>query len=227
MIKHHPSQELLASYVEASLPVSLSAAIAMHVEMCPECAAKVATLTDQQAENCFESSVIKNEEATTDIDLDFDNLDIDSMISAITAHDDIDVPSTPVQKTLNIKGKSVVLPRAISNIPTTSWSNIGKLSRARLELDEGKVRSSLLNIEPGGSVPEHTHKGYEVTLLLEGSFKDDMGEYFPGDFIMLDGEHTHHPVSDKGCLCFTVSDDAQHFTQGINKLLNPIAQFLY
>ncbi len=225
MIKHHPSQELLASYVEAELPVSLSAAIAMHVEMCPVCAEKVATITDERAEISFE--VASGKPTDSKLENEAIDLDLDAMISAITASDDIEQSKTPEQKTISIKGKNIVLPRAISNIPTTSWSNIGKLSRARLALDEGKVRSSLLNIEPGGSVPEHTHKGYELTLLLSGSFKDDMGEYVAGDFIMLDGEHTHQPVSEKGCLCFTVSDDAQHFTQGINKLLNPIAQFLY
>ncbi|GLX84605.1 anti-ECF sigma factor ChrR [Thalassotalea loyana] len=226
MIKHHPSEELLASYVEASLPVSVSAAIAMHIEMCPHCAAKVETLTDQRAEACFEVNDEQINESSTGT-AEFGELDYDAMIGEITEQNDVATHSVPEQKTLNIKGKSVVLPRAISNIPTTGWSNIGKLSRARFQLDEGKVRSSLLNIEPGGSVPEHTHKGYELTLLLSGSFKDDMGEYVAGDFIMLDGEHTHHPVSEEGCLCFTVSDDAQHFTQGINKLLNPIAQFLY
>ena len=225
MIKHHPSEEFLNEYVEASLPVSMSAAVAMHIEMCSECAAKVATLTDQKAEACFEGIHSKHTEHADIADVvDFD---IDSMINAITVNDAIEEVKATPKTTINIKGKSVVLPRAISNMPTSSWSNIGKLSRSRIELDEGKVRASLLNIEPGGSVPEHTHKGFELTLLLSGSFKDDMGEYVAGDFIVLDGEHTHQPVSDDGCLCFTVSDDAQHFTQGINKLLNPIAQFLY
>ncbi|MFQ3312714.1 MAG: putative transcriptional regulator, partial [Colwellia sp.] len=33
--------------------------------------------------------------------------------------------------------------------------------------------------------------------------------------------------STNGCLCFTVANDALHFTQGINKLLNPIGSFIY
>jgi putative transcriptional regulator len=85
----------------------------------------------------------------------------------------------------------------------------------------------LLHIQPGGSVPEHTHNGFELTVLIAGDFSDDQGEYVPGDFIMLDKKHQHHPVSEKGCLCFTVANDSLHFTQGINKLLNPIGTFIY
>jgi putative transcriptional regulator len=82
-------------------------------------------------------------------------------------------------------------------------------------------------MEPNGSVPQHTHKGFELTLLLEGSFHDEEGEYVKGDFIMLDGQHLHNPISSSGCLCYTVANDSMHFTQGINKLLNPIGSFIY
>ncbi len=105
--------------------------------------------------------------------------------------------------------------------------HIGKLSRARVQLDENEIHTSLLYIEPGGGVPEHTHKGFELTVLLEGSFEDEQGEYVKGDFIMLDSSHQHQPISKQGCLCYTVANDALHFTQGINKLLNPIAGFIY
>jgi putative transcriptional regulator len=96
-----------------------------------------------------------------------------------------------------------------------------------VQLDENEIHTNLLHIEPGGSVPEHTHKGFELTLLLEGSFVDEKGTYVKGDFILLDGNHQHHPVSEGGCLCYTVANDAMHFTQGINKLLNPIGSFIY
>jgi putative transcriptional regulator len=101
------------------------------------------------------------------------------------------------------------------------------LARTRIQLDETEIHTNLLHIEPGGSVPEHTHKGFELTVLLEGSFHDDHDKYVKGDFIMLDSSHQHHPVSPEGCLCYTVANDALHFTQGINKLLNPIGSFIY
>ena len=94
-------------------------------------------------------------------------------------------------------------------------------------MDEGEIHTSLLQIQPGGMIPEHTHKGFEVTLLLDGEFSDDMGSYEAGDFIMLDGTHQHNPKTEDGCLCLTVVSDALHFTQGFGKLLNPFGSLLY
>ena len=63
--------------------------------------------------------------------------------------------------------------------------------------------------------------------MLAGTFADEQGEYVAGDFIMLDKRHQHQPATEHGCLCYTVANDALHFTQGINKLLNPIGAFIY
>jgi putative transcriptional regulator len=54
-----------------------------------------------------------------------------------------------------------------------------------------------------------------------------MGTYHEGDFIWLDGKHTHNPITKEGCLCLTVASDSLHFTQGLTKILNPIGKFIY
>ena len=152
---------------------------------------------------------------------------MENMIDMITESNEIDLAIEVQDKIISVQGKQYKLPRALSNMALGKWTSVGKIARARMALDEEPIRASLLQIQPGGSVPEHTHKGFELTLLLEGHFKDDMGEYGPGDFIMLDGENTHSPITEDGCLCYTVANDAQYFTQGINKLLNPIGNFIY
>ena len=118
-------------------------------------------------------------------------------------------------------------PNVLRNMSLGKTAQIGKLSRARILLDEGEIHTNLLHIGAGGSIPEHTHKGFELTLLLAGTFADEQGEYVQGDFIMLDKRHQHQPATELGCLCYTVANDALHFTQGINKLLNPIGSFIY
>ncbi|WP_068545924.1 ChrR family anti-sigma-E factor [Thalassotalea crassostreae] len=223
MIKHHPSIELLTAFSVGDLPASLSAAVAMHNDFCPTCKQKSAQLNERNAEQLFEAG----EEQLNEKDFDAASINIDELIASITSNDDIDVSEPNIAKTINIKGKEYRLPRAIMNMPMSNPTSFGQLTRARMDLGEGEIHSSLLEIAPGGSVPEHTHKGYEVTLLLEGHFNDELGDYVPGDFIMLDGEHTHNPMTKDGCLCFTVASDALHFTKGINKLLNPIASFIY
>lgn len=225
MIKHHPKFELIQSFVDGDLPASLSAAIAIHADMCPQCQQQIANLTDQVAEVSFEEAFL--DRFIVDEQQSVDAFDIEDMIAQITLSDDIDKVEPRVEKTVLFNNKHYILPAALNNMSLGKTSQIGKLSRTRIQLNENEIHTSLLQIEPGGGVPQHTHKGFELTLLLDGSFNDERGEYVKGDFIMLDGTHTHNPTSAKGCLCYTVANDALHFTQGINKLLNPIGSFIY
>lgn len=128
---------------------------------------------------------------------------------------------------IEVSGQRIALPNAIKSLALKEWQGLGKISRARINLDDETRRTSLLHIDKGGSVPHHTHKGFEITLLLQGSFEDEMGTYHAGDFIWLSGEHTHNPVTQEGCVCLTVSSDALHFTQGVSQLFNPLGKLIY
>ncbi len=68
----------------------------------------------------------------------------------------------------------------------------GKVFTSTIDIDE-ECRVSLLYINKGVQVPQHTHKGFESTLVLHGSFQDENGEYHAGDFIREDGETKHAP----------------------------------
>lgn len=249
MIKLHPKGSLLSSFVEGSLPASLSVVIASHVEMCPECQKQVEYLTEQAANTCFgessrsatQSGLEPQVERLCEEIMDFDS-DVEaslndselSMLEAITsATEDVEHVAETVDlaaitdKEIEVSGAKFKVPRALRNIEIKPFQGLGKLSRSRLNIEDGDLRTSLLHIDKGGSVPTHTHKGFEVTLLLQGSFEDEMGVYQAGDFIWLDAEHTHQPVTKTGCVCLTVSNDAIHFTKGVSQLLNPIGQFIY
>ncbi|WP_440873901.1 ChrR family anti-sigma-E factor [Thalassotalea sp. PLHSN55] len=228
MIKHHPKLALIQSFVDGELPASLSAGIAIHADMCPVCQEKIAQLTEQMASASFEQAFLHTFAVEDGDDIaQVAEPDFEQMLAEITESDQQDAVVAKPLKQVSLGGEQYTLPKALTHVELAGSANIGKLTRARCQLNEGEIHSSLLHISPGGSVPEHTHKGFELTVLLAGSFSDDSGEYVAGDFIMLDGNHTHHPVSEKGCLCFTVANDALHFTQGINKLLNPIGSFIY
>ncbi|MDX2368904.1 MAG: ChrR family anti-sigma-E factor [Colwellia sp.] len=228
MIKHHPKFELLQSFVNGELPASLSAGIAIHADMCPVCQEKISQLTEQLSYASFEEVTLDRfivEEADTLQNAD--DVSFEQAIAAITESSDIDIIEPKIEKNITFKDQVYSLPSLLNNMVLGKTANIGKLARARIQLDENEIHSSLLHIEPGGSVPEHTHNGFELTVLIAGTFSDEAGEYEAGDFIMLDKQHQHHPISEKGCLCFTVANDSLHFTQGINKLLNPIGTFIY
>lgn len=233
MIKHHPKFELIQAFVNGELPASLAAGIAIHADMCAVCQQKIAQFTEQVAAVSFEeeyldlftvddSRALENSALESNAEIDFEQ-----MIATIVESPAVEVSVPKVEKTIEFKGDIYNLPLALNSMKLSKTAHIGKLSRTRVQLNEGEIHTSLLRIEPGGGVPEHTHKGFELTVLLAGSFHDESGEYVKGDFIMLDGSHQHHPMSTNGCLCYTVANDALHFTQGINKLLNPIGSFIY
>ncbi|KGJ91489.1 ChrR family anti-sigma-E factor [Colwellia psychrerythraea] len=228
MINHHPKFELIQAFVNGDLPASLSAGVAIHADMCPVCQQTIAQITEQVAEASFEEEyldrfIVDDIEALDAVAV----IDFDHMIDDIVESSDISVALPKVEKTISFNDKTYTIPTALSNMELGKHAHIGKLTRSRIQLNENEIHTSLLHIQPGGGVPEHTHKGFELTVLLEGSFHDESGEYVKGDFIMLDSSHQHHPISTNGCLCYTVANDALHFTQGINKLLNPIGSFIY
>lgn len=230
MITHHPKHELLNAFVEGELPASLSAAIAVHVELCDICAKNIQHITKDAAANIFSEdiSIYNSSAGNTDIDKHSKNQDVfDAMIDSITDDESIseDIQFEPLE--IEIKGTTYPLPSALRSISMMGWQRMGELSRARLNLNEGPIHSSLLHIDKNGKVPSHTHKGFELTLLLEGSFEDERGTYVKGDFIWLTNEVTHTPHTKEGCLCLTVADDALQFTQGLSKMLNPIGRFIY
>ncbi|WP_281556334.1 ChrR family anti-sigma-E factor [Thalassomonas sp. RHCl1] len=228
MIRHHPKETLLKAFAGGELAASLSAAIAIHVDMCPLCQEKTAAITREQAMKSFGREALSADINSSGVDsCQQAETDYDDMIQVIVADEQIAPVPLRIPKKITLHGQEFTLPQAIANLQLGKFRHLGKLSRARLLLGEGPIHTSLLHLQPGGSVPEHTHKGYELTLLLAGEFHDEQGSYVPGDFMMLDGRHTHTPVSEQGCLCYTVVSDALHFTQGINKLLNPIAALIY
>ncbi|TQF67421.1 ChrR family anti-sigma-E factor [Pseudoalteromonas luteoviolacea] len=216
MIKYHPSKQLMQKHILGELPAGLSVAISAHIELCDQCGKEFDMLEAKQASSVFSESVENDNQC-----------EFEAMMESITEmsmFDDL-VPQSP--EFFEYQDKQVQLPRAIAALKLGSFINAGKVSRARFELEEGPLRSSLLHIKPGGEIPEHTHTGFELTLLLDGTFEDESGEYVPGDFIMLDGRHNHTPKTKDGCLCFTLVDNALHFNKGLSKLLNPIGKLIY
>lgn len=218
MIKHHPSEDILAQFASGELPAAVSVAVAIHVEMCSCCQEKVAKYTEQAA------NLNLAQQESEDSML---SLDLDDMFAQITQDSSLESVPMKVSSKLKWGDNEIVVPNALQQLEFGDWTGLGKVNRSRVKLDDDSNRSSLLHIEAGGEIPEHTHTGQELTVLLSGSFKDQMGEYHRGDFIWLNADHKHQPVSEEGCLCFAVVTDPLHFTEGFSRLLNPIGKLIY
>jgi anti-sigma factor ChrR (cupin superfamily) len=83
---------------------------------------------------------------------------------------------------------------------------------AELYKDERSGASAaLLRYSPGARVPRHEHPGYEHILVLEGSQRDEHGEYTAGTFVVNPPGTSHSVESPSGCLVLIVWQQPIHF----------------
>ena len=80
----------------------------------------------------------------------------------------------------------------------------------------------LIKMEPGSSVPLHSHGGKEYILVLQGSFRDEYGTYSTGDIQINDQKIKHTPIAcnDEGCVCLTITERDVIFFGRFGSFLN-------
>ena len=233
MIRFHPSTDLLESYVEGSLNSSVSLMVSAHCDMCEQCRSFVERQTEVLAETILDGVD----------DASFASGEFYDMLSSITQQpsarplDEAEskLPhlnrASGVKSTIELDGRTFNLPRTLRRYvdKTGNWTGlVGKLWQAPVELGNQGV-ANFIYMGRGGSVPEHTHRGTEYTLVIDGEFSDGLEKYDTGDFIYMDGDKTHSPKSDasEGCLVFSIVDQPLHFTSGFARLLNPFSHLFF
>lgn len=67
---------------------------------------------------------------------------------------------------------------------------------------------SFYRIRPGRAILEHTHEGFELSLVLHGAFSDVRGRFGRGDISVADDSLDHRPIAESGehCIVFAVTD---------------------
>ena len=222
MISFHPKFTDLQIFSAGNCEPAIAIMISAHVDMCPQCQHDCIDIQAEMAGEIFTKT-------PTFAPLDNQYL---KMMSNITDLPISDI-TAPVAKNTSIEldGKFFELPRALRRHVknTGNWSRlVGKLWQAPVDLgDIGKA--NFIYMEKGGRVPEHTHKGTEMTLVIDGQYGDGIAEYDCGDFTVMNGKHNHlpHSEADDGCLVFTIVDQPLHFTAGIARLLNPFSHLFF
>ena len=90
--------------------------------------------------------------------------------------------------------------------------------------DDEKVQ--LLRARPGASIPQHTHEGVEMTLVLQGCLEDGGVAYRKGDVAINDEDDDHRPRvrGDEMCYCLIVQRGDLHFTGRFSRFLNYLGE---
>nr|WP_070960686.1 ChrR family anti-sigma-E factor [Hyphomonas sp. Mor2] len=103
---------------------------------------------------------------------------------------------------------------ALASFQSNKWQALSSGIR-RLKLDaNSQAEVELYRIEPGCTVPRHSHKGSEFTLVVSGGFSDESGSFGPGDISVKGPEDTHQPTGDMDGVCYAlaVRDGGLKFT---------------
>ena len=70
--------------------------------------------------------------------------------------------------------------------------------------DENGPSAALLKYDPGATVPEHEHVGYEHILVLQGSQIDENGVHSVGELTVNPPGTRHSVASPHGCIVYAV-----------------------
>ena len=72
-------------------------------------------------------------------------------------------------------------------------------------------------------MPDHGHRGTELTLVLQGAFTDATDHFGAGDIEVANEELDHTPVADIGadCICLAATDAPLRFRGLMPRIAQP------
>jgi putative transcriptional regulator len=208
-IRHHLTDDLIMGYSAGTLPEAVNLIIATHVSLCDDCRAAV------EAHDALGGAVLDATEAET-----LDESCLDATLAMIRAMDapaprDITMPRDAV-------APAPLLDYIGGSLEAVKWRPVGMGVKQAILKTSPDATARLLYIPAGTAMPDHGHRGLELTLVLQGAFQDDEGYFARGDIEIADAELHHTPVADisQDCICLAVTD-APLRLKGLARLAQP------
>jgi len=211
MIKFHPDLDLMTEYCAGSLPLAQSTCLSVHIGFCGRCQRVVCQLSDVGA------SLFEQWEPVPVSDV---------LLQGVLARLDDEPPlqyaaAAPVES----GSAPAILQRLMKgDFSDLVWKSIGRTLRiSYLKTGDPKFELALYHIKAGGRIPEHGHRGSEMTLVLDGGFSDAKGSYHKGDFVYRSEGDIHAPTAfqSEDCICIAVVDAPLKFTNWKFRWMNP------
>tara|TARA_Y100001970_G_scaffold166351_1_gene203463 strand:- start:29801 stop:30439 length:639 start_codon:yes stop_codon:yes gene_type:complete len=114
------------------------------------------------------------------------------------------------------------LTKVVGNLDDLTWKPVYKGFKEFSLPVKDRDDIKLIKMDPGISVPLHSHNGKEYILVLDGSFCDEYGEYKKGDLQINDQQIRHNPTSSKneGCICLSITENDVVFFGRLGSILN-------
>ncbi len=211
---HHADDATLMAYAAGAVTEGFSLVIAAHLEQCPRCRSRVADAESLGGE--LISSLPKAEMSGGGLEAVWARIDAETQ------------PEYPTPaKAKAVSGlPGVLAPYLPDGLEGVRWRTLapGIRQHQLKDVESGRGTVRLLSIAPGTTMPHHTHGGSELTLVLQGSFTDEIGRFQAGDLADLDSSVHHQPVADTDvpCICLIATDQRLKFSDALSRMLQPI-----
>ncbi len=209
MSNFHPELDILTEYAAGTLPLAQSACVSLHVNQCRQCQRTAGQLEELGA------GLLESLEPVAVGD---------TQLNAVLARLDEEKPLEYTRERER-DGTPAILQRLMrGDFSDLSWKKIGSALRiSYLKTGDTQHEFALYHIKAGGRIPEHTHRGGEMTLILEGGFSDANGSYHAGDFLYRRPGDVHAPTAlqSEDCICLAVLDAPLKFTDWRFRWMNP------
>jgi putative transcriptional regulator len=211
MIRHHAPEELLLDYAAGVLPEGPALAVALHVALDPGSRRLVHRLRG------VGGTLFDEDPGAAD-------MGEAALEEALARLDDLPDDNMPVTPSVGPEfGWAPVALRPY--LADKTWRRaFGGFDEIRLDLHGDEHRVSLLRLQPGEGLPPHRHVANEFTVVLQGGYTDNTGNYVVGDFAVGPGPVAHEPIADPGepCIALIVLEKPIVLAGFWARLLNPL-----
>ena len=208
-IRHHLSDQLLMAYSAGQLPEAFNLVAATHLSMCDECRAALGAFdaVGGAMVECADEAPVA-----------------DASLEATLAMISLQKPVADARAR-----ESGIFPAPLADyvggdLNAVKWRKLGMGVRQAILPTEKGASVRLLHIPAGQAMPDHGHRGMELTLVLQGAFSDGTGRYNRGDLDIETEKTQHTPVAEAGlaCICLSATDAPLRFTGFIPRMLQPL-----
>jgi putative transcriptional regulator len=211
-IKHHLDDRLLMAYSAGQLPEAFNLVVATHLSLCDECRARAGSF------DAIGGAMLEDCEAAP-----MSSVSLEATLARIArdAKESIPAPRPPARRQARR-----VLPDPLhayvgGDLEAVRWRRIGGGVRQAILPTSAAARVRLLHIPAGAAVPDHGHRGTELTLVLQGAFRDEVDRFARGDIEIAGEELEHTPVAEPGedCICLAATDAPLRFNAFLPRAL--------
>lgn len=209
-IKHHLTPAVLMAYSTGGLPEAFNLMVASHLSLCDTCRA--------EAESYDNLGGAVLDELGGAVDLTAHSLEATMALIAGGAMDE-PTPKINPDSALPAPLQSYIG----GDIDHVKWRPVGMGVKQAILKTSSEATARLLYIPAGAAMPDHGHKGLEMTMVLQGAFQDEDDYFGRGDVEIADSDMHHTPVADihEDCICLAVTDAPLKFRGLIPKLAQP------